>query len=126
MGIKPSILMSLNRKQNIREFNYVDPKYYNNYIGVKKNDRKMKIYEARFTKQGFLEFQNDVKGGGFTQSMMPGSEHGDQIKNINLAMNFETKPNGLFYTHLSQNKEANNFIDNQGQQLNDVDIALDF
>ena len=50
----------------------------------------------------------------------------DDMCTMNLAVDFEANKNPTFFTHLSQNKEATNFIDNQGLALNDCDIALDF
>jgi hypothetical protein len=67
-----------------------------------------------------------TEGPGATTQLTDVGDTHDELCNVNLAVNFENKPNGLFYTHLSQNKEANNFIDNQGHALHNVDIALDF
>lgn len=120
--------MSFNKNPPKKGFNCVDQGYYNNFISVKQKNRQMKTFEGCFTKAGILELQNTTKSKGLNINATGNSkkESSDIISNINLAADFGTKPNGLFYTHLSQNKGATNFIDNQGQILNDADIALDF
>ena len=124
-NMKPA---TFNKNVSKKGSNQVDQAYYNNFISLKTSNRRMKTFEGCFTRAGILELKNTTKSKGLGSKTIGHAkkESKDIISNVDLASDFQNKPNGLFYTHLSQNKEANNFIDNQGQVLHDVDIALDF